>query len=170
MFFKLVTVLILGSNKLLPEKFPGVLPRLAFLCEDAIAKEGSKYSSPTSKAVIWAWLHQYDSPAILHRVRAFSRAQDLTFEISRQQSLDILRMQNMESTRSYKKILVKVVPWFIVLCNRAEEGQEAAISIGIPELLDSVYSQGPSLWQLWWEFAAVFSLQGQISLRAVNIF
>jgi hypothetical protein len=77
-------------------------------------------------------------------------------------------MQNMESTRSDEKMLVKHVSWFIVFRNRAEKGQEVAIGIGIPEFLDSVYSQGPSLQQLRREFAAVFSLKRNIILRVVN--
>jgi hypothetical protein len=83
-----------------------VFPGGAFLSEDAATKKRGKYRRPASEPVI--------------------------LEVRREEDFDIPRVQNMMGPRADQQILAQHVSGFVVLGHRAQKGEKAAISIGIP--------------------------------------
>ena len=131
MFMEVVKVLILGADELFPQQFSRMFPLTSFLCENAIAEERSKDRSAGPKSVIC--------------------------KVRRQDHLDISGVQYMICSWAEQEVLIQVVPWLIVLCYGDKEGKKPAIGIGLPEFLNAVDAEGPSLLQFRGELAAMLA-------------
>jgi hypothetical protein len=121
MLVEVAQVLILRANELLAEQFPRAPPCGTLLGENSIAQQRRKDARTTAEPVV--------------------------LETGREERLYVGWVQDVVCTRSDEQILTQVVPRLVVLGDGAEEGEETAVRVGLPELFDAVNPQRPSLGQ-----------------------
>ncbi len=106
-----------------------MLPGGALLGEDAVSEEGGKDGWAAAKAIV--------------------------LKVGGEKGLHVPRVQDMVGAGANKQVLAQVVARLVVLRDGAQEGQETALGVGLPEFLDAVDAERPALCEGGRQLAAV---------------
>jgi len=129
MLVEVAQVLVLGADELLAEQLARVLPGGALLGEDAVSEEGRKDGRAAAEAIV--------------------------LEVGREEGLHVPGVQDVVGAGPDEQELAQVVARLVVLGDGAEEGEEAAVGVGLPQLLDAVDAERPALCEGGRQLAAV---------------